>query len=56
MDHLADNTAKLRQGRENWYIGREGDPVDDTLKDFKNAKKRKLFFFAPRTFYIFFNR
>ena len=21
MDHLADSIAKLRQGRENWYIG-----------------------------------
>ena len=30
MDHLADNTAKLSQGRENLYIGREGDPVDDS--------------------------
>ena len=27
-----------------------------TLKDFKNAKKRNFFFFAPRTFYVFFNR
>ena len=26
MDHL----AKLSQGRENWYIGREGIPVDDS--------------------------
>ena len=23
MDHLADSIAKLSQGRENWYIGRE---------------------------------
>ena len=23
MDHLADNIAKLSQGRDNWYIGRE---------------------------------
>ena len=23
MDHLADSTAKLSQGRKNWYIGRE---------------------------------
>ena len=30
MDHLADSTAKLSQGRENWYIGREGAPVDDS--------------------------
>ena len=30
MDHLADNIAKLSQGRENWYIGREGIPVDDS--------------------------
>ena len=22
--------AKLSQGRENWYIGREGIPVDDS--------------------------
>ena len=29
MDHLADSIAKLSQGRENWYIGREGIPVDD---------------------------
>ena len=28
MDHLTDSTAKLSQGRENWYIGREGVPVD----------------------------
>ena len=30
MDHLADSTAKLSQGRENWYIGMEGVPVDDS--------------------------
>ena len=30
MDHLADSIAKLNQGRENWYIGREGIPVDDS--------------------------
>ena len=30
MDHLADGTAKMSQGRENWYIGREGVPVDDS--------------------------
>ena len=30
MDHLASSTAKLRQGRENWYIGREGNPADDS--------------------------
>ena len=30
MDHLADSIAKLSQGRENWYIGREGIPVDDS--------------------------
>ena len=30
MDHLADSIAKLSQGRENWYIGREGVPVDDS--------------------------
>ena len=29
MDHLADCTAKLSQGRENWYVGREGVPGDD---------------------------
>ena len=29
MDHLADSIAKLSQGRENWYKGREGFPVDD---------------------------
>ena len=28
MDHLADSTAKLSQSRENWYIDREGVPVD----------------------------
>ena len=28
MDHLADR--QLGQGRENWYIGREGVPVDDS--------------------------
>ena len=31
MDHLADSIAKLSQGRENWYIGREGIPVDDSV-------------------------
>ena len=30
MDHLADSIAKLSQGRENWYIGRKGVPVDDS--------------------------
>ena len=33
MDHLADSTAKLSQGWENWYIGGdriEGVPVDDS--------------------------
>ena len=30
MDHLADSIAKLSQGRENWYIGRKGIPVDDS--------------------------
>ena len=30
MDHLADSIAKLSQGRENWYIGRECIPVDDS--------------------------
>ena len=30
MDHLADSTARLSQSRENWYIGREGVPVDDS--------------------------
>ena len=29
MDHLADSSAKLSQGRE-WHIGREGVPVDDS--------------------------
>ena len=28
MDHLADSIAKLSQGRENWYIGREQVQVD----------------------------
>ena len=31
MDHLAESIAKLSQGRENWYIGREGVPVDDSF-------------------------
>ena len=31
MDHLADSIAKLSQGMKNWYIGREGVPVDDLL-------------------------
>ena len=30
MDHLADSIAKLSQGMENWYIGMEGIPVDDS--------------------------
>ena len=30
MNHLADSIAKLSQGRKNWYIGREGVPVDDS--------------------------
>ena len=30
MYHLADSIAKLSRGRENWYIGREGVPVDDS--------------------------
>ena len=30
MDHMADSIAKLSQGRENRYIGREGIPVDDS--------------------------
>ena len=30
MDHLADSIAKLSQGRENWYIGRKGVPVDES--------------------------
>ena len=29
MDHLADSIAKLSQGKKNWYIDREGVPVDD---------------------------
>ena len=29
MDHLADSIAILSQGRKNWYIGREGVPVND---------------------------
>ena len=35
MDHLVDGIAKLSQGRKkfkNWYIGREGFPVDDSLR------------------------
>ena len=31
MDHLADSVAKLSQGRENWYIGRDGILVDDSF-------------------------
>ena len=30
MDHLVGSIAKLSQGRKNWYIGREGIPVDDS--------------------------
>ena len=30
MDHLSDSFSKLCQGRENWYIGRECFPVDDS--------------------------
>ena len=30
MNHLTDSIAKLSQGRENWYIGRQGIPVDDS--------------------------
>ena len=30
MDHLADSIAKLSHDRENWYVGREGIPVDDS--------------------------
>ena len=30
MDHPADSIAKLSQGRENGYIGREGIQVDDS--------------------------
>ena len=33
MDHLADSIAKLSLGRKNWYIGREGVPVDDSPVD-----------------------
>ena len=29
MDLLADSIAKLSQGRKNWYISREGIPVED---------------------------
>ena len=31
MDHLADSIAKLNQGRKNWYIGREGIPVEKNV-------------------------
>ena len=31
MDHLAASIAKLSQGRKDWYIGREGVQVDDSL-------------------------
>ena len=30
MDHLVDIIAKLSLGRKNWYIGREGVPVEDS--------------------------
>ena len=30
MDHLADSIVKQSKGRENWYTGREGIPVDDS--------------------------
>ena len=38
MDHLADSIAKLSQGRENWYIGREGVLVDDSSGENVNLK------------------
>ena len=28
--HLVDSIGKLSQGRENWYICREGFPMDDS--------------------------
>ena len=36
MDHLAYIFAKLSQGRMNWYIGREGVPVDDIPREIMN--------------------
>ena len=30
MDHLADSTPKLSQGKENWYIDSEDVPVGDS--------------------------
>ena len=30
MYHLVDSIAKLSQAGNNWYIGREGIPVDDS--------------------------
>ena len=30
MDHQADSTAKLSQGRKGRYAGREGIPMDDS--------------------------
>ena len=33
MDHLADSIANLSQGRENWYISKEGIPVDDSSRE-----------------------
>ena len=30
MDHRADSTAKLCQGGEGQYVGREGIPMDDS--------------------------
>ena len=31
MDHLSDSISKQSQGRENWYIGMEGFPVNDSF-------------------------
>ena len=39
MDHLADSIAKLSQGRENWYTGREGIPVHDSSAYIVTKKK-----------------
>ena len=30
MDHLADSTAKLCQGKKGTYVGRDGIPMDDS--------------------------
>ena len=42
MDQLADSIAKLSQGRENWYIGRDGIRVGDSSAYIVTKKKNPL--------------